>query len=52
MDAELSLQRATEKFISRFERVEKMAESKGIDIKSAGLDVLDELWDEVKHEDE
>ena len=52
VDAELSLQRATEKFISRFERVENMAESKGIDMKSAGLDVLDELWDEVKHADE
>ncbi|MDH3207562.1 MAG: nucleoside triphosphate pyrophosphohydrolase [Gemmatimonadota bacterium] len=39
---------ANEKFRDRFERLETLVTARGIDIASAGLAVLDELWDEVK----
>lgn len=44
----LALDRANAKFQRRFEAVEKLAESRGIDVKSAGLEALDRIWDEVK----
>lgn len=44
----LALDRANAKFQARFERVEAAARAHGIDVKSAGLEVLDRLWDEVK----
>lgn len=50
IDAEESLTDATDKFLSRFTEVEKKAEEKGIDMKSASIDILDSLWDEVKAE--
>lgn len=48
IDAEEALTRASEKFISRFKYVEKNAAERGINMKSAGLSVLDGLWDEAK----
>jgi tetrapyrrole methylase family protein/MazG family protein len=36
------------KFVRRFEAVELLAKARGIDVRSAGLEVLDALWDEVK----
>lgn len=47
-DAETSLEKATKKFMARFTVTEKLANEKGIDMKSASLDVLDSLWDEAK----
>lgn len=47
-DAEEALTAASDKFLSRFTRVEKLAEERGIDMKSAGIDKLDMLWDEAK----
>jgi MazG family protein len=46
--ASLALDRANEKFVRRFSAVETMAESRGIEVGTAGLEVLDALWDEVK----
>jgi MazG family protein len=44
----LALDRANAKFQRRFEGIEALAAGRGIDVRSAGLDVLDQLWDEVK----
>ena len=43
-----ALDRANRKFRDRFEQIERMATERGINISSAGLEVLDQLWDEVK----
>lgn len=48
VDAEEALTSSTDKFVGRFKKVEKLAEEKGIDMKSASLETLDELWDEAK----
>ncbi|MFI5246812.1 MAG: nucleoside triphosphate pyrophosphohydrolase [Gemmatimonadales bacterium] len=44
----LALDKANAKFQARFEAVEKLAGERGIDVRTAGLAVLDTLWDEVK----
>jgi ATP diphosphatase len=44
----LALDRANAKFQARFEAIERLAEGRGIDVRTAGLEVLDGLWDEVK----
>jgi MazG family protein len=46
--ASLALDRANAKFAARFEAVERLAAARGIEVRDAGLAVLDELWDEVK----
>jgi MazG family protein len=46
--AALALDRANAKFVRRFEGIERLAAERGIDVKSAGLEKLDALWDEVK----
>ena len=43
-----ALDRANAKFQSRFEQVETLAEQRSIDVGTAGLEVLDQLWEEVK----
>jgi MazG family protein len=43
-----ALDRANLKFRRRFEAMEKLASERGIEISSAGLELLDGLWDEVK----
>lgn len=43
-----ALDRANRKFRERFEAVEALCVERGIDLDSAGLAVLDGLWDEVK----
>jgi MazG family protein len=43
-----ALDRANRKFRDRFEAIERLAAERGIDVHSAGLEVLDSLWDEVK----
>jgi ATP diphosphatase len=45
-----ALDRANRKFRRRFEEIERLATARGIDISTAGLEVLDGLWDEVKAE--
>lgn len=44
----LALDRANAKFQRRFEAVERIAESRGVDVRTAGLEALDQIWDEVK----
>ncbi len=47
-DAEESLTAASDKFLARFTKVEKLAEECGIDMKASTLEELDKLWDEAK----
>ena len=47
-DAETALEKATKKFMARFTITEKLAEEKGIDMKTASLEILDSLWNEAK----
>lgn len=44
-----ALDRANRKFRERFQTIEQLAVQRGIDVTSAGLDVLDGLWNEVKN---
>src|SRR5688572_1496017 len=46
--ASLALDRANAKFVARFTRMEEMATARGLDVRTAGLDALDAIWDEVK----
>jgi nucleoside triphosphate diphosphatase len=46
-----ALDRANRKFRQRFEALERLAGDRGIDVGSAGLNVLDGLWNEVKARD-
>ena len=48
VDAEQSLGQACEKFIDRFEQVEALARERGVDMKTAGIEKLDELWKQAK----
>lgn len=48
VDAEESLTAASDKFLARFTKVEALASERSIDMKSASLEELDALWDEVK----
>ena len=44
----LALDKANTKFSERFQDVEALAKRRGIDVRTAGLEVLDGLWNEVK----
>ncbi len=46
---EEALKRATDKFINRFEILENETIKRGIDIENSSMDVLDAVWDEIKH---
>lgn len=48
VDSETALTGATNKFISRFSKMEKLAQEKGLDMGKMGLLELDELWNCVK----
>lgn len=50
VDAEESLTGASDKFLKRFTDVEKKAKERGIDMTKVTIEVLDQLWDEVKLE--
>lgn len=47
-DPETALTGATNKFVSRFEKMEKLAAEKGLDMANMSLNELDELWNCVK----
>jgi len=49
VEAEEALTASTDKFVSRFKKVEKLADERGINMKETELEVLDELWDEAKN---
>jgi MazG family protein len=44
----LALDKANVKFASRFQGIERLARERGIDVRTAGLEALDKLWEEVK----
>jgi MazG family protein len=46
--ASIALDKANAKFERRFKEVERLAKERGIDVTHAGLEKLDELWDEAK----
>jgi nucleoside triphosphate diphosphatase len=46
--ASIALDKANAKFERRFKEIERMARERGIDVAHAGLDKLDELWEEAK----
>lgn len=46
--ASLALDKANAKFSRRYSSMEALAVARGIDVRSAGLNALDRLWDEVK----
>ena len=48
--ASLALDRANAKFVDRFTRMERIASERGLDVRTAGLEALDAIWDEVKAE--
>lgn len=48
IDAEEALAASTDKFIARFEKVEKLANERNIDMPNTPINELDKLWDEVK----
>lgn len=51
VDAEQALTKSCDKFIGRFERVEQLAEAKGINMAHTTIQVLDDLWKEAKKTD-
>jgi uncharacterized protein YabN with tetrapyrrole methylase and pyrophosphatase domain len=48
IDPEAALRVAAAKFRRRFDACGSLAAARGIDIRTAGVTVLDALWDEVK----
>ena len=48
LDAEETLQTATEKFVARFNRVEDELRSQGKKLGDANLEELDKIWNEIK----
>jgi MazG family protein len=48
VDGETALQRSTDKFGSRFRKVETLARERGLAMEKMSLAELDALWDEVK----
>jgi nucleoside triphosphate diphosphatase len=46
--ASIALDKANAKFERRFQQIEQLAAERGIDVAHAGLETLDELWDEAK----
>lgn len=48
IDSEHALERSCDKFVGRFEKVERLAADRGVDMRQAGFDALNDLWREVK----
>ena len=48
IDPEEALTKSTDKFAKRFALLEEMAAERGVDMKKASLEELDEIWNEVK----
>jgi len=48
LDAESALQRATNKFVARFNRLEDELKSRGRKLGDADLAEMDEIWNEIK----
>ncbi len=52
VDAEEALTHSTEKFLGRFELLEAECAGLGVDMQSASMKELDEIWDNIKHKNE
>ena len=52
IDPEVALNKATDKYIARFQRVEAQAVSSGHDMKELPLSVLEALWKQAKHQED
>ncbi len=50
-NAEESLMHATDKYIDRFEKIEKYFAALGRDVADVTMKELDEVWDKIKHSD-
>lgn len=48
LDAEIVSQQGNEKFLNRFQKLEKIAQEKSISVEEASTDTLEGLWLEVK----
>lgn len=44
----LALDKANVKFATRFQGIERLAKERGLDVRTAGLETLDALWNDVK----
>ena len=49
IDSEHALYDACDKFTNRFSKVEALAKERDIDMKTASIQTLDSLWEEVKN---
>jgi len=47
-DARAALEKSNARFVARFRSLEAAAEERGIDVGTAGLEKLDDLWEEAK----
>jgi uncharacterized protein YabN with tetrapyrrole methylase and pyrophosphatase domain len=43
-----ALERANQRFVRRFQALERLAAARGVELHQAGLAALDRLWEEVK----
>jgi len=48
LDAEVALRKATEKFVWRFQELERIVRERGLTLERMTLVEMDEVWDEVK----
>src|SRR5205814_6236984 len=51
IDAESALQKATDKFVARFNRLEDELKARGKKLGEAELGELDPIWDEIKNQE-
>ena len=49
VDPEVALNRATDKFINRFEVVENQVIARDMTMESMSNEELNQIWDEIKH---
>ena len=49
VESEVALNKATDKFIGRFETLENAVIANDMDIHNMSMPELDEIWDEIKH---
>jgi MazG family protein len=52
LDSEDMLRKANAKFIKRFKKIESELAINGKDISEATLEEMDEIWEEIKHDDQ
>lgn len=50
VNSEEALYKATNKFINRFERVERAVSERGLDMEKMSMTELDEIWETLKHQ--